>query len=57
MNWLVLGILCAGLLYILADTTEPEAPKIEEDADHTVTYRNRSVGMCKMPELEEEQMN
>jgi hypothetical protein len=49
-------------MFDIAVSTEestPIPPQRNDDVDHIITFRNRSVGMCKMPELEhlEEQMN
>ena len=62
MGWLILLVCGAIIMFDIAISTEestPIPPQQTDDVDHTITFRNRSVGMCKMPELEhlEEQMN
>jgi hypothetical protein len=60
MGWLLCaGMIVVALLYVAAEKTpvSEEHHNTEEDVDHTVTFRDRSVSMCKMRELEPEQMN
>jgi hypothetical protein len=60
MGWLLCaGMIVVALFYVVAEKTpvSEEHHNGNEDVDHTVTFRNRRVSMCKMRELEPEQMN
>lgn len=60
MGWLICAVaISLALFYVAAERTPvfEEHHNTEEDVDHTITFRDRRVIMCKMPELEQEQMN